>query len=231
MRVCSFIFIHYRNEWNPVADLDLYIYYMYTEKSKSEKIKLANTLYGPLRLSRFEVMFVTWQNRTQGRRSPLILYQLTLPDPLFVSSLLSAGDASQNTIPLGECLRHLVGLSVCVWEWLSCWFVCDSLQGKWPSGVFKSWLSPFYVQLLWYMMQDIILSRWHLFLRMCASVGLSPSSAHNNSGTQDEPLKLSAHRVQVTPMWLFEHLMITLNNSLICITGYVLYIMRIMGDH
>lgn len=121
-------------------------------------------------------------------------------------------------------------LSVCVWEWLSCWFVCDSLQGKWPSGVFKTWLSPFYVQLLWYMMQDIILSWWHLFLRMCASVGLSPS-AHNNSGTQDEPLKLLAHRVQVTAMWLFEHLTITLNNSLISMTGYVLYIMMIMVDH
>lgn len=124
--------------------LNYIIYCMYNEKSKSEKIKLANTLYGPLRLSRFEEMFVTWQNRRQGRRSPLILYQLTLPDPLFVSSLLSAGDASQNTIPLGECLCHLVCLSVCVWEWLSCWFVCDSLQSKWPSGVFKSRLSPSY---------------------------------------------------------------------------------------
>lgn len=38
------------------------------------------------------------------------LVSVNTPDPLFVSAFLSAGDASQNTIPLGECLQHLVRL-------------------------------------------------------------------------------------------------------------------------
>lgn len=82
-----------------------------TDKSKCKKIKQTlQNLDSSMSHPRLEETFITWENRTYGQRSPLILYLLSPPDPLFVSSVLSAGDASQNTIPLGECLCHLVCL-------------------------------------------------------------------------------------------------------------------------
>lgn len=99
-------------------------------RKKKNKPK-QNTSLGHLRLSRSWELMVPWRCRTQGQRSPLILYQLIPPpDPLFVSFLLSVGDASQSTIPLGECLTPR--LSVCVWVLLTRWFELDSLRGRQP---------------------------------------------------------------------------------------------------
>lgn len=92
--------------------------------------------------------------------SSFILYQLILP---CLSALLSAGDASQNTIPLGESLR-LSGFCrwLCIWQPPRQVVVFSERDGV-----------HFCVQLLWYMMRDIMLSWWHLLLSMCVYISLT----------------------------------------------------------
>lgn len=114
--------------WNDLTPFPLF-WFHWGKKQKPKQ----NTSLGHLRLSRSRDLMEPWWCRTQGQRSPFILYQLIpSPDPLFVSFLLSVGDASQNTIPLGECLTPR--LSICVWVLLTRWFELDSLRGRQPRG-------------------------------------------------------------------------------------------------
>lgn len=140
-------------------------------------------------------------------RSCLILYQLILLIPC-LSSLLSAGDASQNTIPLGECLCHLICLSV---------FESGSaadlylIAFKASSGVFRTWLSPFYVQLLWYRALFC-----HGAICFCVCVNVMAYVAHSSAWKK---LSVSWHiEFKLQPCDIWTYILITLINGLISIT-------------